>query len=280
MISRVDAIDFVKRVYVTLSVQADLSPNNQIVTCCSRAFVKFLGAAYLESWANDLPDAPELAEAASRLPVLCGLAECEMEKWWCRRFLAGRTLSLDCLEKFWYFENYQTLVAAERSLLGSAIATRVVFLGAGALPLTAVLLAGLLPHLQVQCVDRDPEACELSIALTQKLGMGDRAKIIQSSAEEVDIQSDDIVICASLLKAPTLYDALARRGVKTFIVRDAEGLFRLCYKPALVPPIGYRPVGRTTACSFRINVSRLFSLGATCHKCHPVTPVDRGDYLE
>lgn len=245
---------------MTLSAQADLSPNNQIVTCCSRAFVEFLGTTYLESWANDLPDAPELAEAASRLPTLCGAAECEMEKWWCRHFLADRTISLNCLEKFWYFENYQTLVAAELSLLSSAIAARVVFLGAGALPLTAVLLVKRLPHLHVRCVDRDAEACELSSALTRKLGMEARAKIIQSSAEEADIQSDDIVICASLLKAPTLYDALARRGVKTLIVRDTEGLFRLCYRPALVPPIGYRPVGRTTACSLRINISRLFSL--------------------
>jgi hypothetical protein len=222
--------------------------------------VGFLSAAYLESWASDLPEALELLEAALRLPVLCGAAECEMEKWWCRRFLAHRDISLNILRKFWYFQNYQNLVIAELSLLGSAIGNRAVVLGAGALPMTAVLLARLIPGLRVQCVDKDPEACELSGALMRKLGMGARASIVQSFAEEAHIRSGDIVICASLLKARGLYDALARRGVKTVIVRDAEGLFRLCYKPASVPPIRYCLVGRTSACSSRINISRLFSL--------------------
>ena len=260
MISRPHAIKFINQVHETLSEQTDLSPNNPIVTQCAKRFVEFLAATYLEDWAVQLPDAPELAKATAHLPVLCGRAECQMEKWWCRRLIASHDISFDGLAEFWYFENYRSLVSAELALLGPTVGRRAIFLGSGALPLTAVLLARLLPGLRVECVDSDPEACDLSGALVKRLGMEDRATIIEGRAEEVQFQSSDVVICASLLQAPTLYDALAKNDVRTVVIRDAEGLFRLCYQPASAPLIGYCAGGRTAACSSRINISRLFSL--------------------
>jgi Nicotianamine synthase protein len=260
MPTRADAIEFINRVHEKLSDQTDFSPNNLIVTGWAKRFVEFLGATYLETWANQLPDAPELAEATAHLPALCGRAECHMEKWWCRRLIASRDISFNGLGEFWYFENYRSLVNAELALLGSAVGTRAIFLGSGALPLTAILLARRLPGLSVQCVDNDAEACELSRALIRRLGMEDRTTIIEGRAEELQCRSSDVVICASLLRAPMLYDVLANNGVKTVITRDAEGLFRLCYKPASAPPTRYCAGGRTAACSSRINISRLFSL--------------------
>jgi hypothetical protein len=260
MTSRTDAIEFVKQVHKTLSKQTDLSPNNPIVTDCAKRFIEFLRATYREEWASLLPDTPELAQITGHLPLLCGQAECQMEKWWCRRLIGYRDISFNGLAEFWYFENYRSLVTAELALLGPAIAGRALFLGSGALPLTAVLLARLLPGLSVRCVDNDPEACELSRILVRRLGMEERTTIIQGRAEDVRFQANDVVICASLLEAPGLYDTLAKNGVKTIIIRDTEGLFRLCYKPATEPAIGYCPGARTTTCSSRINISRLFSL--------------------
>jgi Nicotianamine synthase protein len=260
MISRAHAIEFINQVHEKLSEQTDLSPNNPIVTHWAKRFVEFLGATHLEDWADHLPDAPELTKATAHLPLLCGRAECQMEKWWCRRLMASPDMSFNGLAEFWYFENYRSLIDAELALLGPTAATRATFLGSGALPLTAVLLARRLPGLRVRCVDNDAEACELSRALIRRLGMDDRTTIIEARAEELQFRPSDIVICASLLQAPMLYDALAKYGVKTVVVRDAEGLFRLCYKPASAPPIGYCPAGRTAACASRINVSRLFSL--------------------
>ena len=88
MIGRSGAIGFVQKTYMTLSNQNDLSPDNEIVTKTLMSFVAFLKSVCGEDWASALPDEPELAEAAAHLPRLCGLAEVEMEKWWCRRFLA------------------------------------------------------------------------------------------------------------------------------------------------------------------------------------------------
>jgi hypothetical protein len=120
MINRAHAIEFIRQVHETLSEQTDLSPKNPIVTDCSKRFIEFLSTTYQEDWANRLPDAPELAKVAGHLPLLCGRAECQMEKWWCRRLIADRDISFNSLTEFWYFENYRSLVTAELALLGRA----------------------------------------------------------------------------------------------------------------------------------------------------------------
>src|ERR1700741_4108058 len=139
MTDRSQAIHFIQGIYQTLLHQTDLSPANEIVTDCLKSFVSFLSANHQKEWAASLPDASELADAGSHLPLLCAAAEREMEKWWCRRLLAGEVVSLPALRAFWYFENYRHLVEAELSLLGPAIGGRATFLGSGALPLSAIL---------------------------------------------------------------------------------------------------------------------------------------------
>jgi hypothetical protein len=223
--------------------------------------VAFLTAAFEEDWAPHLPEAAELAEVAARLPLLCGLAECEMEKWWCRRFLGMRDLAISDLARFWYFENYWHLVTAELSLLTAAAFDGAVLLGSGALPLTAILLAEMLPHLRVRCVDMDGEACNLADCLVDSLGLSGRIEISQKPAENIYIHPGEAIICASLLDAPQIYKAFSRMFVRSFIVRDVEGLFRLCYRRAWPPPDIYRLNKRTSASTCRINISCLYEAG-------------------
>ncbi len=116
MIARAVAIGLVLDVYRILSLQNDLSPNNEVVTSTLTDFIGFLKAEFEREWAHDLPGDPALAEAAENLPRLCGLAEAEMEKWWTRRLLAQAGLSFASLEAFWYYENYRHLVEAELPL--------------------------------------------------------------------------------------------------------------------------------------------------------------------
>jgi hypothetical protein len=121
-----------------------------------------------------------LAEAAAHLPRLCGLAEVETEKWWCRRFLAEAGFSPGSLEAFWYFENYRHLVEAELSLLGAELGSRAVLLGSGSLPLTA---------LAVHCVDHDGEACGLARRLIHALGITGQIEIVAGNAEDYCLYS-------------------------------------------------------------------------------------------
>lgn len=257
MITRSEAIAVVRKVHQTLARQTDLSPRNEIVTETLTHFIAFLQAAFHEVWAEELPEEPELEEAALHLPRLCGLAEVEMEKWWCRRFLAEPGLTHAFLKTFWYFENYVYLVRAERSLLSCEPDGRGVLLGSGALPLTAILLTNLAPGLSVHCVDRDGEACDLAASLIRALGMRSRIEVINEEAEAYSFSPRDIVVCASLLYAPTLFEIFIRKQVQTFILRDVAGLFRFCYRKSKSPPPPYRLVGQTSASVHAVNISRL-----------------------
>ena len=258
MAGRSSAVAFVKDVYETLLNEDDLSPANHTVTAALTSFVAFLRASYLEEWASDLPDAPEFIGQATNLPLLCAKAGRAMEKWWCRRFLAEQARSPQALEAFWYFDNYLHLVKGELSLLDLTAYKRVFLLAAGALPLTAFLLAAALPNISLRCVDNDDEACDLSNTLIQNLGLGARIEVVAGRAESAVFEPSDAVFCASLLDAPGLFDVFLRDGVEQFIVRDAVGLFRLCYKTAPIPPALYREMARTEVSALLINISRLF----------------------
>lgn len=260
MFNRSQAIDFILSIYQTLQHQDQLSPENETVTKCLNEFVAFLGVVYRESWAADLPDAPELAEVAARLPVLCGIAECKMEKWWCRYFLSKRDLVYTDLASFQYFNSYFSLVEGEVRLFGAAIRDCVIFLGSGALPLTAIVLAELIPNLRIRCIDKDADACTLASALIRRLGLDGAVTIERGMAEEVDFRPEEAVVCASLLNAPRIYSVLEKQLVRTVIVRDVEGVFRFCYREASRPPETYRASSRTLCSSSRINISRLYIL--------------------
>jgi hypothetical protein len=247
-------------VYRTLSLQRDLSPDNEIVTSTLTYFVAFLKAEFEKEWAHDLPSDPALADAAANLPRLCGLAEVEMEKWWTRRLLMETSLGCASLKAFWYYENYRHLVEAELPLLNVSGSDRVVFLGSGPLPLTAILLAKSVPQLSIQCVDRDQEACDLASQLIEKLRLTARVEIVNADAEDCNFYRDDRVICANLLSAPGIFGSLLSVGVDAFILRSVAGLFRFCYRQAPEPSSAYCFAGETPVSPRSINVSRLYRL--------------------
>src|SRR5262249_24551791 len=154
----------------------------------------------------------------------------EMERFWVERLLARRRLTLKDLEEFWYYGNYEGLWALEQMLLGQDFIPRLVFLGSGPLPLTAVMAAFVQTIEKILCVDCDDAACELSSKLLQALGLESRVTIHRASAQSFDFSPHDLVICASLMEGKArLYDRLLRRGVAKFMVRDVEGAYRYLY---------------------------------------------------
>jgi hypothetical protein len=158
----------------------------------------------LRSWqargfGEDLAERPGLAEAASELPRLCAIAECEMEKWWCRKILASECPGAQALQAFWYLNEYEALHRAEVELLGGKGGGRFAFLGSGALPVTAILIARDSAETSVACVDCDGEACELAERLIALMGLKDRIAIVDSDAETYPYEPEETIICASLL---------------------------------------------------------------------------------
>jgi Nicotianamine synthase protein len=253
---RSEAIAFLTQTYRSLAGQKDLSPNNPAVNQGLGTLVATLQRWQAAGFGAELADEPDLAEVAEHLPRLCGVAECEMEKWWCRRILQSVCPGVQALEAFWYLENYRELCRAEYSLVADAKARRFAFLGSGALPMTAILLAQEHPDIEMRCVDTDAEACELSRRLIQWLNLADRVTVHEMRAEDYQPPLDEIVICASLLQAPALFPALEKAGARRLMLRDAEGVYRFCYRPAVLPQRGFVERRRAPLSPKRINTSR------------------------
>jgi hypothetical protein len=253
---RIRAIAFLDATYRSLSAEADLSPNNPAVNQGLGTLVTTLQRWQACGFGADLADEPVLAEVAQCLPRLCGAAECAMEKWWCRRILESVCPGVQALNAFWYLDSYRELCRAEYSMVEDGGATHFAFLGSGALPMTAILLAQDHADIEMRCIDTDAEACELSERLISRLNLADRVCVQNIRAENYEPRRDEIIICASLLRAPGLFPALEKVGGNRIVIRDAEGVYRFCYRPADLPQRGYVERARTPLSPKRINTSR------------------------
>jgi hypothetical protein len=258
------AVAFLTATHRTLARQTDLSPNNAEVNSCLGALVATLRAWQAAGFGAQLSEHPDLADIAAGLPGLCAAAEAEMEKWWCRKILADPCPGAQSLAAFWYLDEYRALCQSELALLGDRRAERFAFLGSGALPLTAILLAQSGPGICVECVDRDADACELAARLIALLGLGSRVGVTQGDALDHRPSSGETVICASLLNAPGLYARLVDARAERLLIRDAEGAYRFCYRPAPLPGRGFIERAKSPMSTRRINTSRYFEApGAT-----------------
>ena len=143
-------------------------------------------------------------------------------------------------------------------MLGKRRAARFAFLGSGALPVTAILIARDCAETRVVCVDCDGEACELAERLIALLGLSASIEVASSDAEDYPSAPDETIICASLLRAPGLFAALQDRRARRLIIRDAEGPYRFCYRPAMLPDRDFVERAKSPVSSARINTSRYF----------------------
>jgi len=249
------AVKAIQQSYCLLSKEQDLSPENEAVTESLTTLVRTLTQCQEPELTKFLLTTPELKHAREQLPVLCGQAECEMEKYWARRFIASKACDLT---EFWYFPEYKELCRAETELFEKHSFDRISFLGSGALPMTAFFLAEQRPDLKIVCVDFDPEACELSRQLCRKLGLTDRVTIKCMDALEYRPVENELVVCASLLdRKEAIYNHLDKYDC-ALIVRDSEGPYRYLYKAAELPKPCFREVSKTKIDAQRINTSRFF----------------------
>ncbi|MBX2805776.1 MAG: hypothetical protein KTR19_07380 [Hyphomicrobiales bacterium] len=257
-----EAAAFLTSIHDTLATQSDLSPENPKVNSCLSRLVATLQDWQRNGYGAALADHPEFASLAEALPDLCARAECEMEKWWCRRILASDCKGAQALAAFWYLGNYQSLCHAELQMLGQAPGRRFAFLGSGALPLTAILLAQDSPDIEVSCVDCDGDACMMASDLIAVLGLSRQILVENCDALDYKPETDRTVICASLLHAPDIFEHLDDCNTRRMIVRDAEGPYRFCYRPAQLPGPEFIERSRSPLSAERINTSRFFEATA------------------
>lgn len=250
------AVSAIRHSYRVLAEQVDLSPENAEVTQTLTHLVRTLTSCQSPRLSRYLMQTPELATERAQLPGLCGMAECEMEKFWARRLLTRADAHLS---DFWYLAEYRELFMAEKGLFeGNRRFDNISFLGAGALPLTGFLLAGYFPQAKITCVDFDAEACDLSRALCRKIGLHGQVDVRQMDALDYRPQDGELVICASLLQGrEQVYRNLENHDC-ALIVRDAEGAYQYLYKAAELPARRFREIAKTSVDSRRINTSRYY----------------------
>jgi hypothetical protein len=249
------AVKAIQQSYSLLSKEQDLSPKNEAVTESLTNLVRTLTQCQEPALTKFLLTTPELEREREQLPDLCGQAECEMEKYWARRFIAGKACAL---EDFWYFPEYKELCLAEVDLFKKHDFDRISFLGSGALPMTAFFLAQQCPDLQIVCVDFDKEACDLAQQLCDKLGLSDRLTIKCMDAVKYEPVKNELAVCASLLEGKeAVYNHLDKHNC-ALIVRDSEGPYQYLYKAAVLPEACFREISKTKIDAHRINTSRFF----------------------
>ncbi len=253
------AVETIRRSYSLLSTEQDLSPANPRVNAQLTELVRTLAHCQSAGISNDLLNAPALATELEYLPALCGAAECEMEKYWARHLISCDVCDVT---KFWYYPEYQELCRAEKELFETRRFETISFLGSGALPLTAFLLARHLPGVKVTCVDFDAEACDLARRLSRKIGVANDVDIRCMDALQYVPCDNELVICASLLQGrEEVYRQLRSRNC-AMIVRDSEGAYQFLYKAAELPEEGFRQVAKTAVDPRRINTSRYYERDA------------------
>lgn len=251
-----EAINAIRASYQLLRAETNLSPLNDRVTHSLTHLVRTLTRCQSPELAKFLLEAPELSVEREHLPTLCGMAECEMEKFWAHHLIARPVCDL---AEFWYFPEYTELCQAELDLFKTRKFDRISFLGAGALPLTAFLLARHCPQSQIICVDFDEEACALAEKLAHKIGLKNQVTIQRMDALQYLPGQNELVICASLLQGrEQVYSNLQAHDC-ALLVRDAEGPYRYLYKAAELPSAqSFREIAKTQMDARRINTSRYF----------------------
>jgi hypothetical protein len=229
--------------YNVLKTEQDLSPRNEKITQVLTALVGSLSDQYSAKEERAILTDPRVQSV--RTPMLDKLAQAEgdMEKYWAEYFLSKDELTVEDLKEFWYWQNYDDLVNGELPHMQSfnkAAGNRasndndhIVFVGAGPLPLTAII-RHLKTGVRMTCVDNDPVACAQSRKLLQMTGLDQHIDVVEGNGAEIDYSSYSHVIVAALVpnKSETVgrVRETAEKRVKIGI-RSAERLHTLLYDP-------------------------------------------------
>lgn len=197
---------------------------------------------------------PGVAALRGDLHGLCSRGEHELERHWARR-IAGATDPHAELARFPYTGNYADLARLEVHALLGHLATpprRVLFVGPGPMPLSAVVMAT--EHgVTVDTLDVDPEAVALGGAVVDALGVTGVSFRTGDVVDETDLAGYDAVFLAALVGLEPAAKARVLRRLRRAIgpdglllARSAHALRTLLY-PVLdvdgaLMPAGFDPL--------------------------------------
>jgi hypothetical protein len=255
----------VREAHATLHHETDLSPRNPRINAALGALVGGVLAVRSGDEAASVLADPGVQALRSGLLAKLAVAEGEMERHWCERLCARAGLATADLADFVYWDCYRHLVEGELHCLPPpgepAKAQCISFVGAGALPLSAILMH-VRTGMPVRCIDVDPHACRLARALCDRLGLaGVGVRCAQGA--DCDYAQSRVVLVASLV--PEKADVVARvrstSPAALVALRSAEGLSTLLYDPveeSEIEAMGCTLIGKTGANPHTINTTLFY----------------------
>lgn len=257
-------------VHDLLTNESDISPRNLKIGPALGGLVELLLRSYEPADAAAILD--HTLVRSLRLPLLDRLSEAEsaLEFFWSQRFLGRSALRLIDLEEFIYWRHYERLLATELQTLARTrwrLQTQkhgaIVFVGSGALPLSAIVLH-MLTGEPVICIDQDEASSHYAGQVLAKLGLSS-VTAIHADGSAFDYRDASAVFIASLVTKKT---CVARRIAETsgdaiIAVRTVEGLRTLLYAPADIVALkaeGLCLVGQTKPDAETINNTLFFNI--------------------
>jgi nicotianamine synthase len=246
-----DVVVDLLRLYQELSALPTLSPNAHTNAVFSE-LVRLATHLEDDQVARQILAHPDVRRIIPGLRSLCSAGEFELEGAWTRQIIASLDPQRE-LREFPYFANYEQLTRLEHhAVLGvtGCAPRRVLFVGAGPLPLTSLLLAGRYGHTEIDNVDIDPEATRLAARLAEALHVSSLRFRCADVLACTDVADYDMV-CLAAMVGPHPGDKTRvikhlYRHMKPgalLLARSAHSLRTLLYRPlALSDLAGFRPL--------------------------------------
>ena len=230
-----DLIACVLNAHRTLAGEGDLSPRNPKVNGALSALVHGIMHGCLSSDAGEVLNDPGVCAVRGELLEKLAIAEAELERHWARMFCARASLTVGDFREFVYWGCYRHLVTGELRNLPPGLKVRkgqrIAFVGAGPLPLSAIILH-VHTGMRVTCIDLDPQACGLARDLCRKAGLAG-IDVECADGARCDYRNNPVVFIASLVREKA--NVVGRIGEDcphaVVALRSAEGLCTLLYDP-------------------------------------------------
>jgi nicotianamine synthase len=235
-----------------LSALPNLSPNAQTNGLFSE-LVRLATSPEDDQIARQVLADPKIYRIAAQLRDFCAAGEIELERTWTRRIIASHDPQRE-LRKFPYLTNYEQLTRLEHygllTLTGYGLRKRMLFVGAGPLPLSSLLLARQHDFTEIDNLDVDQEAAWLAMQVTNALRIRSLRFWCADVLSCTDIAGYDTVCLAALVGVDLevklrvikhLYQHM--RPGALLLVRSAHSLRTLLYPPLNMSDLaGFRPL--------------------------------------
>ncbi len=235
-----DAAELVALLHEThqaLLRERDLSPANSSLTSTVARLRQRVRRSYspeaVQAVLGDRSVRAMHRDLLSKLSEVEGLAEL----YEAERMLETGERGVDLLTRLPDWNVYVSLAGKEIEkfdalrLEGSPPTERVVFVGSGPLPLSAIVMH-LHGRMAMTCLDLNPRACEASERLLRRLGLEGSITVLPMDGAEFDYRPFRRIVVASLVpnKDAVLERVRATSPEAIVGVRTAEGMKRLIYE--------------------------------------------------